>query len=153
MFTLNKWTSMTTYDAEPGAPAGPEHPEEPQPVEIPTEMRAGAPVAGPMPEVASHATLRTPPIIPAVSEPPPPSESRIAISISEQILQHLGILSPPEHDIPIPSELTDPSQDPPLAEQTMPPEETTIGEIETSIPSIQTSTAESSSPHDPPTTI
>nr|CAN72369.1 hypothetical protein VITISV_040453 [Vitis vinifera] len=83
MFTLNKWTSMTTYDAEPGAPAGPEHPEEPQPVEIPTEMRAGAPVAGPMPEVASHATLRTPPIIPAVSEPPPPSESRIAISISE----------------------------------------------------------------------
>ena len=74
---------MTTYDAEPGAPAGPEHPEEPQPVEIPTEMRAGAPVAGPMPEVASHATLKTPPIIPAVSEPPPPSESRIAISISE----------------------------------------------------------------------
>ena len=74
-------------------------------------------------------------------------------AILRQIQQHLGILSPPEHDIPIPSEPTDPSQDPPLVEQTMPPEETTIGEIETSIPSIQTSAAESSSPHDPPTTI
>ncbi|RVW24625.1 hypothetical protein CK203_096080 [Vitis vinifera] len=42
---------------------------------------------------------------------------------------------------------------PPLAEQTVPPEETTIGHIEASIPSIQTFTAEPSSPHDPPTTI
>ena len=82
---------MTTYDAEPGASTGlehldrphPEHLEEPQPVEIPTKMRAGAPTAGPMPEVTPHATPRTPPIILAVSEPPPPSESRIAISISE----------------------------------------------------------------------
>ncbi|RVW57973.1 hypothetical protein CK203_110383 [Vitis vinifera] len=32
------------------------------------------------------------------------------------------------------------------------PEETTIGQIETPIPSTQTSTAEPSSPHDPPTT-
>ena len=55
--------SMTAYDAEPGAPAGPEHPkrpqpehpEEPQPVEIPTDMRAPAPTVssiGLMPEVA-----------------------------------------------------------------------------------------------------
>ena len=29
IFTLNKWTSMTAYDVEPGAPVGPEHPEEP----------------------------------------------------------------------------------------------------------------------------
>ena len=73
--------------------------------------------------------------------------------ILRQIQQHLGILSPLEHDIPIPLEPIDPSQGPPLAEQTMPIEKTTIGEIEASIPSIQTSTAEPSSPHDPPTTI
>ena len=29
IFTLDKWTSMTAYDAEPGAPARPEHPEMP----------------------------------------------------------------------------------------------------------------------------
>ncbi|KAL6340783.1 hypothetical protein AAG906_030845 [Vitis piasezkii] len=55
--------------------------------------------------------------------------------------------------MPIPSEPTDPSQDPPLAGQTMPLEETTTGQIEASIPSTQTSTTEPSSPHDPPTTI
>ena len=88
---------MTTYDAEPGAPSGPEHleiphsehPEEPQPVEIPADMRAPAPIVPstrPMPEVASsvpHATPGTPPVIPSTSEPSPPLESRIAISISE----------------------------------------------------------------------
>nr|CAN64794.1 hypothetical protein VITISV_018311 [Vitis vinifera] len=74
-------------------------------------------------------------------------------AILRQIQQHLGILSPLEHDIPIPSEPTDPSQDPSLAEQTMPLEETTTREIEASIPSTQTSTTEPSSPHDPPTTI
>ncbi|RVW84903.1 hypothetical protein CK203_039484 [Vitis vinifera] len=31
IFTLDKWTSMTAYDAQPGAPAGLEHPEIPQP--------------------------------------------------------------------------------------------------------------------------
>ncbi|RVW69227.1 hypothetical protein CK203_060802 [Vitis vinifera] len=55
--------------------------------------------------------------------------------------------------MPGPLEPTDPSQDPPLAKQTMPPEETTTGQIETSIPSTQTSTAKPSSPHDPPATI
>ena len=74
-------------------------------------------------------------------------------TILRQIQQHLGILSPPEHDMPSLSEPTYPSQDPPLAEQTMPPEETTTGQIEASIPSTQTSIAEPSSPHDPPTTI
>ncbi|RVW58278.1 hypothetical protein CK203_112108 [Vitis vinifera] len=87
---------MTAYDAEPGAPAGPEHPkrsqpehpEEPQPVEIPTDMRAPAPTVpsiGPMPEVASSAPLATPgtpPVVPAISELHP-FESKIAISISE----------------------------------------------------------------------
>ena len=85
ILTLDKWTSMTTYDVEPGAPTGPEHPEipqpehpkEPRPVEIPTDMRAPAPTVpsiGPMPEVASsapHATPRTPPAAPATSEPYP----------------------------------------------------------------------------------
>ena len=74
-------------------------------------------------------------------------------AIFRQIQQHLGILSPLEHAIPIPSKPTDPSQGLPLADQTMPLEEPTIGEIESSIPSILTSTAEPSSPHDPPTTI
>ena len=201
---------MTAYDAQPGAPVGLEHPkiphpehlEKPQQVEIPTDIRVFAPVmpsTGPMPEVASsapHATPRTPPVVPAASEPHL-SESSITISILEfrglchtlqtltatqsvlaqkmeairahqdhliatqtqhttilrQIQQHLGILSPLEHDMPIPSEPTDPSQDPSLAKQTMPHEETTTREIEASIPSTQTSTAEPSSPHDPPTTI
>ena len=73
-------------------------------------------------------------------------------AIFRQIQQHLGILSPPKHNMPGPSEPTDPSHNPPLVEQTVPPKETTTGQIETSIPSTQTSTAEPSSPHDPPTT-
>ena len=74
-------------------------------------------------------------------------------AILRQIQQHLGILSTPEHAIPIPLEPTDPSQVLSLTEQTMPPEETPTEEIEASIPSIPTSTAEPSSPCDPPTTI
>ena len=31
IFTLDKWMSMTAYDAEPGAPTGPKHPEIPHP--------------------------------------------------------------------------------------------------------------------------
>ena len=31
IFTLDKWTSMTAYDVEPGAPVGPEHPNIPHP--------------------------------------------------------------------------------------------------------------------------
>ena len=75
---------MTTYDAEPGAPSGPEHieiphsehPEEPQPVEIPADMRAPAPIVPstrPMPEVAPfvpHATPGTPPVIPSTDSFP-----------------------------------------------------------------------------------
>ncbi|KAL6318478.1 hypothetical protein AAG906_041250 [Vitis piasezkii] len=198
IFTLDKWTSMTGYDAEPRAPVGPEHPEiphpehpkEPQPVEIPVDMRAPAPAVPslePIPKVAPStplATPGTPSVIPSTSEPSPLFESRIAISISEfrglchtlqalttsqsiltrqmtalcahhehiiatqtqhttilrPIQHHLGILSTPEHAIPIPSEA------PPLTEPT-------TGETEASIPSIPTSTTEPSSSHDPPTTI
>ena len=88
---------MTAYSADQGAPAGAEHPdiphpeqsEEPQPVEIPADMRAPAPVVPstePIPGVAPSAppaTPRTPPVIPATSEPSPSSEPRIAIFISE----------------------------------------------------------------------
>nr|CAN76741.1 hypothetical protein VITISV_002566 [Vitis vinifera] len=96
IFTLDKWTSMTAYGADQGAPAGPKHPEiphpeqpeEPQPVEIPADMRAPAHVAPvePIPKVAPSAppaTPRTPPVIPPISEPSPSSEPRIPISISE----------------------------------------------------------------------
>nr|CAN76901.1 hypothetical protein VITISV_032652 [Vitis vinifera] len=97
IFTLDKWMSMTTYNAKPGAPVRPEHPEiphpehpeEPQPVEMPTDMRAPAlavPSTEPIPEVAPSAppaTLGTPPVILSTSEPSPLPESRIAISISE----------------------------------------------------------------------
>ena len=92
-----KYTYLEAYDAEPRAPAGPKHPEipqpeyleEPQPVEIPLAMRTLASTVaftGPMPEVASSAPPATPgtsPIVPATSEPPPPSESRIAITLLE----------------------------------------------------------------------
>ncbi|KAL6330158.1 hypothetical protein AAG906_040078 [Vitis piasezkii] len=57
------------------------------------------------------------------------------------------------HTCPSGSDYRHPDPGPPLAEQTMPPKETTTGEIEPSIPSIPTSTTEPSSPHDPPTTI
>ena len=88
---------MTAYDAEPGAPVGlehpeiphPEQPEEPQSVEMLADMRApdpAVPSIEPIPEVAPSTPLttpRTPPVIPSTSEPSPPPESRIAISVSE----------------------------------------------------------------------
>nr|CAN80200.1 hypothetical protein VITISV_038542 [Vitis vinifera] len=97
IFTFDKWTSMTAYSAEPGAPAGvehleiphPEHPKEPQPIETPTDMRTPAPAvpsAEPIPEVApsaSPSTPRPPPVIPATLEPSSSFEPKTAISISE----------------------------------------------------------------------
>ena len=55
--------------------------------------------------------------------------------ILRQIQQHLGILSPPEHDMAGPSEPAAPSQEAPPAEQTMPHEKTTTAEVETPIQS------------------
>ena len=88
IFTLEKWTNMTTYSAESGAPAGAEHsdiphpeqPEEPQPVEIPADITEPIPEVAPF---APRATPQTPPVIPATSKPSHPSEPRIAMSISE----------------------------------------------------------------------
>ena len=62
-------------------------------------------------------------------------------AILRQIQHHLGIMSTPEHTIPIPPE---PSQAPPFVHQTLTFEKPTIGEAEASEPS---------SPHPPPTTI
>ncbi|RVW56484.1 hypothetical protein CK203_072573 [Vitis vinifera] len=126
-----------------------------------------------MPKAASSTpptTLGTPPFVPATSASPP-SESTITISVSQfrglchtlqtltitqsvlaQQMAVIRILMPPEHDMPGPSKPTDPSQEAPPAEQTVPHEETTTVEIETPIQSTQTTTAEPSSPHDPPTT-
>ncbi|RVX18530.1 hypothetical protein CK203_006312 [Vitis vinifera] len=170
IFTLDKWTSMTTYGAELGAPVGAEHPEIPHP-EQPEE-----PQLVEIPEVAPSApptTPQTPPVIPSISEPPPSSKPRIAISISEyrgichilqalttsqsiltqQIQHHMGMLSAPEHPIPILSEPTRPSQASPFVEQTMPSEEPTIGEAEASTPSIPSSAADPSFSHHHPLTI
>ena len=54
--------------------------------------------------------------------------------------------------MPGPSKPTNPSQEAPLAEQTVSHEETTIIEIETPIQSTQTTIVKPSSPHDPPAT-
>ena len=62
-------------------------------------------------------------------------------AILRQIQHHLGIISAPEHTIPIPPE---PSQAPPFVHQTLTSEEPTTGEAEASEPS---------SPHHPPATI
>ena len=93
---------MTAYDAQPGALTGPEQPEIAQPedpqqaqqVEIPIDIRAPVPTVPstrPMPEVASSAppaTPGTPPVVPPYE--PHPSESSVAISISEfRVLCHI----------------------------------------------------------------
>nr|CAN76395.1 hypothetical protein VITISV_000915 [Vitis vinifera] len=137
IFTLNKWTNMTAYVAHPGAPVGPKVQRSMSYiVDIDRYSERPCPADG-----SRTCTLGS-----AYYYPNP------AYCHFRQIQQHLGILSPPKHDMPGPSEPTDPSQDSPPVEQTVPYEKTTTGEIETPIPSTQTSTTEPSSPHDPPTT-
>ncbi|RVW63896.1 hypothetical protein CK203_055693 [Vitis vinifera] len=129
-------------------PSGPEHPkipqperpDEPHPVELPANMRATAPAVpstGPMPEVApllllAHQGLRQ------------------LHKLHSSLLIHLSRMT-----------TIHAHQDQIIATQTQhtaflradyAPEETTTGEIEASIPSILTSTAEPSYPQDPPTT-
>ncbi|KAL6318123.1 hypothetical protein AAG906_035268 [Vitis piasezkii] len=79
IFTLDKWTNMTAYSAEPVAPVGVEQPEEPQPMETPADTRA------PAPEVPS-ADPTTPlpsPVFSATPQPSSSAEPRTTISISE----------------------------------------------------------------------
>ncbi|RVW79170.1 hypothetical protein CK203_051328 [Vitis vinifera] len=83
IFTLDKWTNMTAYSAEPGAPAGVEHPgiphaeqpQEPQPIETPVDTRAPAP--------ADPTTPQPSPVFSATSQPSSSAEPRTTISISE----------------------------------------------------------------------
>ncbi|XP_034689107.1 BRD4-interacting chromatin-remodeling complex-associated protein-like [Vitis riparia] len=157
-----------------------EQPPQAQHAKIPIEIIPPAPAAPlivPTPEATSSTlptTSKAPLIVPATSSPSP-SDSSITISSSEfkvirarqdqliamqtqhttilrQIQQHLGILPPPEYDMPGPSKPTAPSEVATPAEQTIPHEETTTVKVETPIQSTQETTAEPSSPHDPPTT-
>ena len=63
-------------------------------------------------------------------------------AILRQIQQHLGLLPPPQPDLPGPSE--------PIAsvEETIPPEGTTRGEVDVPIQPTQETTIDASSPHD-----
>ena len=79
IFTLDKWTNMTAYRAEPGAPAGVEQPEEPQPIETPTDTRALAPAV----PYADPTTPQPSPVFLATSQPSSSVEPRTTISISE----------------------------------------------------------------------
>ncbi|RVW34492.1 hypothetical protein CK203_110305 [Vitis vinifera] len=88
---------LLSYSADQGAPAGAEHPdiphpeqsEEPQPVEIPADMRSTCPCSALYRAYTRGCTLCSSchtidsPVIPATSEPSLSSEPRIAISISE----------------------------------------------------------------------
>ncbi|RVX18001.1 hypothetical protein CK203_004272 [Vitis vinifera] len=79
IFTLDKWTNMTAYRAEPGAPAGVEQPEEPQPIETPADTRAPAPAV----PYADPTTPQPSPVFLATSQPSSSAEPRTTISISE----------------------------------------------------------------------
>ena len=65
IFTLDQWTSMTTYGgADQGVLAGPEHPE--QPVEPPADTQPPAPIVAPSeppPEIPSSTPQATPQLI------------------------------------------------------------------------------------------
>ena len=64
IFTIDRWTSMTAYGANQGAPTGPEHPEQPEElVEIPVDTPPPTPTVAstePIPEVPPSAPQATP---------------------------------------------------------------------------------------------
>ncbi|KAL6318405.1 hypothetical protein AAG906_041167 [Vitis piasezkii] len=160
-FTLAKWTQLAG-DSFPIALPKPTPPMPPQ--WRGTIGRAFHIVyttypAPPMPEATSTDPLTTPPVPLAA---PSTSEASITISATEfcamdqhtailhQIQQHLGLLPPPQPDIPRPSEPIAP------AEETTPVEETTSrcpdlahseGSMDPSSP--HEATIEPSSSHDP----
>ncbi|RVW96430.1 hypothetical protein CK203_029712 [Vitis vinifera] len=115
-------------------------PEEPQPVQIPVDMRASAlavPSIEPIPEVAPFAPPATP------WTPPRPMSHFAGIDhFSEH--PHSADDSSSAHRA-----ITGPS----FSRADYAPEEPTTGETEASTPSIPTSAAEPSSSHHPPATI
>ncbi|RVW73699.1 hypothetical protein CK203_055000 [Vitis vinifera] len=83
VFTLDKWTNMTTYRAEHPELPQPQQSKDPQPAEIPATRRASTePIHEGIPS-AFPATHSTPPVILAASEPSTSAEPRMAILISE----------------------------------------------------------------------
>ncbi|RVW22595.1 hypothetical protein CK203_109503 [Vitis vinifera] len=111
--------------------------------ELPTESGPPAPTA-PMPEATYTAPPTTPTIPPNA---PSTSEASIPISATEfraMIQQHLGLLPPPQPDIPRPSK--------PIApiEETIPAEKTT--RVDVPIQPTYEATTKPSSSHDPTTT-
>nr|CAN70235.1 hypothetical protein VITISV_025599 [Vitis vinifera] len=155
--TLNKWTQLAGYSAPlvaPPRPASPVPPqtEQAQQDELPMESVPPAP-APPMPEATSIAPPTTP-VVPLVA--PSTYEASITIcaieframdqhtAILRQIQQHLGLLPPPQPDIPGPSKPIAP------VEETIPAEETTRADV--SIQATHEATTDPSSPLEAPTT-
>ncbi|KAL6324449.1 hypothetical protein AAG906_013053 [Vitis piasezkii] len=111
IFTLDKWTSMTTYGEQPEEPVEP--PADTQPPALAVTLCEPPPE---VPSSAPQATLQPPPVIPLTSAPSPSAEPRITAlrsqqeqilatqaqhtAILRQIQHHLGIISAPEHPMP-----------------------------------------------------
>ncbi|XP_034689134.1 WAS/WASL-interacting protein family member 3-like [Vitis riparia] len=90
--------------AAPPRPASPIPPQAEQQGELPAKSVPPTPTAPSMPEATSTDPPATPPIPPAT---PPIFEASITISAMEfhaMIQQHLGLLPPPQTNIPRPSE-------------------------------------------------
>ncbi|RVW25249.1 hypothetical protein CK203_108190 [Vitis vinifera] len=131
IFTLDKWTNMTAYSAEPGAPAGVEHPgiphaeqpQEPQPIETPADMQSPCLRARTTISISKYRalchTLQTlttsqSTLTQEMAALRAHQEQIIATqtqhtAILRQIQSHLGIPSAPQHQMPAPLEPTEPT--------------------------------------------
>ncbi|RVW72355.1 Gag-Pol polyprotein [Vitis vinifera] len=140
----HSWRAIGPLGAPPRpAPPVPPQAKQTQQDELPTESVPPAPAAR-MPEgtyTASPTTLVVPPDAPSTSE------AFITISATEfrtMIQQHLGLLPPPQPDIPGPSEPITPVKETILVEKTT--------RADVLIQPTQEATIEASSSHDPTTT-
>eukprot|EP00261_Vitis_vinifera_P030190 XP_010665042.1 PREDICTED: mucin-7-like [Vitis vinifera] len=143
-FTHDKWTQLAGYSAPVAPPpklASPVAPQAEQQDELPTEFVPPSPAAPPMPEATSTDPPATPHVPPVA---PPTSEASITISAMEfcamdqhtaiipHIQQHLGLLPPPQTDIPGPSEPITPAKE--TTRANVPPQATQEATIEPSSP-------------------